>query len=200
PAARRGRGARPAEPPPRPADPPPVGGQGRDAEPPRRVPARALPLRRRARAARARARADHRAPGGTVLLLRGAPREPRRPDAGRGPLHPVVALPRRRPREPGRRARAVQRAEARLPRRGGACRPLARTDAIRIARGRRARPRGRSDRLDTPYTSGCRRTRASGCGATSSSSLIGRHSRRPWTRAEILTDGIEIDQVRVPGE
>ena len=38
-----------------------------------------------------------------MLLLRGAPREPRRPDAGRGPLHPVVALPRRRPREPGRR-------------------------------------------------------------------------------------------------
>src|SRR5205823_5825838 len=42
PAARRGRGARPAEPPPPPADPPPVGGQGRDAEPPRRVPARAF--------------------------------------------------------------------------------------------------------------------------------------------------------------
>src|SRR5881396_2595204 len=103
-----------------------------------RTRARALPLRRRARVARARARADHRAPGGTVLLLRGAPREPGRPDAGRGPLHPVVALPRRRPREPGRRARALQRAEARLPRRGGACRPLARTDAIRIARGRRA--------------------------------------------------------------
>src|SRR5881396_967985 len=138
PAARRGRGARPAEPPPPPADPPPVGGQGRDAEPPRRVPARALPLRRRARAARARARANHRASGGTVLLLRGAPREPCRADAGRGPLHPVVALPRRQPREPGRRARALQRAEARLPRRGGARRPLARPDAIRIARGRRA--------------------------------------------------------------
>ena len=30
-----------------------------------------------------------------MLLLRGAPREPRRPDAGRGPLHPVVALSRR---------------------------------------------------------------------------------------------------------
>src|SRR5437870_3987786 len=57
PAAGRGGGARPAEPPPPPADLSPVGGQGRDAEPPRRVPARALPLRRRARAARARARA-----------------------------------------------------------------------------------------------------------------------------------------------
>src|SRR5439155_23931786 len=143
--------------PPPPADPPPVGGQGRDAQPPRRVPARALPLRRRARAARARARADHRAPGGMVLLLRGAPREPRRPDAGRGPLHPVVALPRRRPREPGRRARALQRAEARLPCRGGACRPLARADAIRLARVRRARPRGRSDRLDTTSRSDARR-------------------------------------------
>src|SRR5207253_11180791 len=72
PAARRGGGARPAEPPPPPADPPPVGGQGRDAEPPRRVPARALPLRHRARAARAPARADHRAPGRTVLLARSA--------------------------------------------------------------------------------------------------------------------------------
>jgi len=30
-----------------------------------------------------------------VLLLRGAPREPRRPHGGRGPLHPVVALSRR---------------------------------------------------------------------------------------------------------
>src|SRR5881296_425636 len=75
PAAGRGGGARPAEPPPPPADPPPVGRQGRDAVPPRRVPTRALPLRRRARAARARAWADHRAPAGTVLLLlRGAPR------------------------------------------------------------------------------------------------------------------------------
>src|SRR5713101_1575211 len=72
-----------------------------------------------------------------------------RPDAGRGPLHPVVALPRRQPREPGRRARTLQRAEERLPRRGGACRPLVRPDAIGVARGRRARPPGRSDRLDT---------------------------------------------------
>src|SRR5207244_6651216 len=45
---------------------------------------------------------------------------------------------RRSPREPGCRARALQRAEERLPRRGGACRPLARADAIRIARVRRA--------------------------------------------------------------
>src|SRR5207244_11160176 len=110
-----------------------------------------------ARAAPARARADHRAPGGTVLLLRGAPREPRRPDAGRGPLHPVVALPRRRPREPGRRARALQRAEERLPRRGGARRPLARADALGIARGRRARPLGRRDRLVTPSRADARR-------------------------------------------
>src|SRR5205814_4988327 len=190
PAGGRGGGARPAEPPPPPADPPPVGGQGCDAEPPRRVPARALPLRRRARAARARARADHRAPGGTVLLLRGAPREPGRPDAGRGPFHPVVALPRRRPREPGRRARALQRAEERLPRRGGACRSLALPDALRIAPVSSVWPkrpaghvipigrsawRGRS-------TSACRRTRASGCGARSSSLLIVRRSKRRWTR------------------
>src|SRR5437773_10011248 len=59
--------------------------------------------------------------------------------------------------KPGRRARALQRAEARPPRRGGARRPLARPDAIRIARVRRAPPPGRSDRLDPTSRADARR-------------------------------------------
>src|SRR5207249_11899805 len=64
---------------------------------------------------------------------------------------------RRSPREPGCRARALQRAEERLPRRGGACRPLARPDAIRLARRRRARPLGGNDQLGTTSRSNARR-------------------------------------------
>src|SRR5213080_2876385 len=54
-------------------------------------------------------------------------------------------------------ARALQRTEERLPRRGGARRPLARPDAFRVARGRRTRPPGRSDRLDPSSRADARR-------------------------------------------
>src|SRR5438034_5623097 len=85
-------------------------------------------------------------------------------------LHPPTALWRREALAASRgtfwvrmdgasslRIYTLQRAEERLPRRGGARRPLARPDALRIARGRRARPPGRGDRLDTSSRADARR-------------------------------------------